>query len=113
MRGECSSDLTTSTTVTTQPDQGTAPTTINTTSPNYLPQAYPQRYPGVALGCVMDRSDGKFCATKVADLREPTCDFFYSCCYGELLKFVDMTEQQKNTIERACPRSLRYQFSSC
>lgn len=43
------------------------------------PTAFPTNYPGLRLGCIVDKSDGQFCAVKMGAPQAGDCHFYKSC----------------------------------
>lgn len=41
-------------------------------------------YPGLRLGCVVEPVSGQYCGELKASPGDGDCDFYMSCCYGEL-----------------------------
>jgi len=76
---------------------------------DYLPE---DEYPGLMLGCLKDPSDGQYCASKEAEIDEAECDFFMSCCYGELLGG-QAKEELVAAIEKKCPGSKAFATKTC
>jgi len=79
---------------------------------NYQPA---RKWPGLLLGCMRDSKDGQYCSLKRGDLKHGDCQFFTSCCYGEMVAQMKKKRAEKMVpqVEEKCPGSSAFAAVRC